>query len=186
MRTAVPSPPIPLLAVLAALALAGCSREETPRADTPSGLPVPRWISIRAAPVSMRAGPGFDYEILWQYRASGVPVQVVAETRDWRKVCGPDGGVAWVHRTRTAGRRTVMRTATEELPLRAAPDADAAVRARLTGRSIAELETCEAGWCRLRLGDAGGWAPAGEVFGAAETAQCRHDDRAGPGPRGAG
>jgi len=176
-----------VLVLLAAGALlAGCGREETPRADTPSGLPVPRWISTRAAPVSMRAGPGFDYEILWQYRASGVPVQVVAETRDWRKVCGPDGAVAWIHRTRTAGRRTAMRTARTELPLLAAPEAGAAVRARLAGRAIAEVETCENGWCRLSVGDIGGWAPAGEVFGTAETAHCRHDDRARRGGPPAG
>lgn len=172
-----------LAAALGLVALAGCAREEAPRADTPSGLPVPRWISIRAAPVSMRAGPGFDYEILWQYQASGVPVQVVAETRDWRKVCGPDGGVAWVHRTRTAGRRMAMRTAAAELPLRGAPEAEAPVRAILAPRAIATLEACEDGWCRLSVGDAGGWAPAGAVFGSAETAHCRADDRAAPGPR---
>ena len=33
--------------------------------DTPSGLPLPRFVSIRNAPVNVRVGPGTRYEIAW-------------------------------------------------------------------------------------------------------------------------
>ena len=59
------------LLVLLAACGGGAADEET--ADTPSGYPVPRWISVRGAPASMRAGPGLDYPVLWQFDRSGAP-----------------------------------------------------------------------------------------------------------------
>ena len=70
---------------------------------TPTGLEVPRWISLKSDKVSARQGPGMDHRILWQYRARHLPVQVIAETREWRKICDPEGSVAWIHRTVASG-----------------------------------------------------------------------------------
>ena len=64
-------------------------------------------------------GPGLDYRILWIYGPAGVPVQVIAETREWRKICDPDGAVAWVHRSVVSSRRAVFNTSNHELPIRA-------------------------------------------------------------------
>ena len=87
---------------------------------TPSGLPVPRYVSLKFAEVNARAGPGDDSRLLWVYRAKGLPVQVVAETDEWRRICDPEGGLAWVHKRTTDGRRTVMRLAAGPLPLHSA------------------------------------------------------------------
>ncbi|MCQ3971229.1 hypothetical protein FK511_28320, partial [Klebsiella pneumoniae] len=75
---------------------------------TPTGLPVPRWLRLKSDEVRARAGPGLDYRILWEYRAARLPVQVVAETREWRKICDPEGAVAWVHRSVVSSRRTAF------------------------------------------------------------------------------
>ena len=84
---------------------------------TPTGLEVPRWISLKSSHVRARQGPGLDYPILWEYRAAGLPVQVIAETTEWRKICDPDGAVAWIHRTVSSGRRYVFNTTAEEVPI---------------------------------------------------------------------
>ena len=49
--------------------------------ETPSGLPVPRYVSLKFAEVNARGGPGDDYKLLWVYRAKGLPMQVIAETQ---------------------------------------------------------------------------------------------------------
>lgn len=140
---------------------------------TPSGLPVPRYVSLKFADVNARAGPGDDSRLLWVYRAKGLPVQVVAETDEWRRVCDPEGGLAWVHKRTTDGRRTVMRLSAQPLALRSAAKADAHVTAYLQGRALADLDRCDKGWCRIKAGPRSGWIPAGEVWGTAEAAQCR-------------
>ena len=92
------------------LALADALRPRPGTRETPSGLPVPRYGVTRFATVNARGGPGDDYKLLWTYRARGVPLQIVAETFDWRRVCDPDGGLAWVHRRTVEGDRRVMNT----------------------------------------------------------------------------
>jgi len=161
------------LKLAAALALTTATAALAADRPTPSGLPVPRYVSLKFDEVNARAGPADDHKRLWVYRVKGLPVQVVAETREWRKICDPEGRTAWVHRRTTDGRRMVMRTAAEALPLRRKPEPAGRVFAYLGPRSLAALDRCSAGWCRVRAGRATGWAPATEVWGADERPQCR-------------
>ena len=158
--------------VLAA-ALAGRAPAAPAAGDTPSGLPVPRYVSTKFKEVNARGGPGDDHRMLWTYRAKGVPLQVVAETDEWRRVCDPDGGLGWVHKRTVAETRTAMRTAARDLPLRARPTDAARAVAVLASRATARLDRCERGWCRLSVDRTSGWVRAGEVWGAEPGARCR-------------
>jgi SH3-like domain-containing protein len=164
------------------LGLAGAATMPDGR-PTPTGLPVPRWLSLKSDEVRARAGPGLDHRILWEYRAARLPVQVVAETREWRKVCDPDGAIAWVHRSVVSSRRSAFNPTFRPVELRARPDADARVVARLSARSLIALDACEDGWCRVAAGRLKGWVPDTTVWGAAEPALC--DALAPAGPPGA-
>jgi SH3-like domain-containing protein len=123
--------------------------------------------------VNARGGPGDDYKLLWVYHARGLPLQVVAETYDWRRVCGPDGSLAWVHRRTVDARRTVMRTASQPLSLRRGPNPKSPIAAYLAPHALAGLETCKNGWCRVSADGVKGWAPETEVLGLSDTPQCR-------------
>jgi SH3-like domain-containing protein len=161
---------------LIALMLAGsaAATEKDKERPTPSGLPVPRYVSLKFDVVNARSAPGDDSRLLWVYKTKGLPVQVVAETSDWRRICDPERGLAWVHRRTTDGRRMVMRLKTQPLAMLAAPKPDAHVKAYLAARALAELDRCNKdGWCKLKAGHKDGWVPAAEVWGTAEEPQCR-------------
>ena len=64
--------------------------EAAPDRPTPSGLPVPRYVSLKFDKVNARSGPGDDHRLLFVYRVRGLPMQVVAETAEWRRVCDPE------------------------------------------------------------------------------------------------
>ncbi|WP_051989945.1 SH3 domain-containing protein [Caulobacter sp. AP07] len=163
---------IALTLVGASAVTAGIAQAQTPRV-TPSGMDVPRYVSLKYGQVNARVGPDEEHRLLWIYQAKGLPVQVVAETREWRRICDPEGGVAWVHKRTTDGRRTAMRVQASPLPLRAQPKAGARVTAYLAGRATANLDKCEKGWCRLKAGGESGWAPESEIWGASPRVQCK-------------
>lgn len=140
--------------------------------QTPSGLPVPRYVSLKFDKVNARAGPGDDHRLLWVYRVRGLPVQVVAETSEWRRVCDPQGGLVWVHKRTTDGRRMVMNTRPERVPLLRRPKPDAKPAAFLNSRALAALDRCEKGWCRVKADGVSGWAREGDLWGTAEAVQC--------------
>lgn len=140
---------------------------------TPSGLPVPRYVTLKFGKVNARAGPGDDHRLLWVYRAQGMPVQIVAETAEWRRLCDPEGGLAWVHRRTVDGRRAVMNLAPKPAPMLEKPKAGAEVAAYLNTRASAAFVRCRKGWCRVKTERASGWVPEGSLWGTASATQCR-------------
>jgi len=162
------------LAPLFALAVLAACHPKTDEKErvTPSGLPVPRYVSLKFDPVNARAGPSDDHRLLWVYHARGLPVQVIAETVEWRRICDPDGQVSWVHKRTTDGQHTVMAAGQAQLPLKSKPRDDATVVAYLAPRAVADFDKCQKDWCRVRIGQADGWAPAAAFWGVADTPQC--------------
>ena len=139
---------------------------------TPSGQPVPRWLSLKSNEVYARHGPGLDHRILWVYRSRGLPVQVIAETREWRKVCDPEGAIAWVHRSVVSSNRRVYNRTGTDIDVRAARSPTARVTARLATGSVVGLEECREGWCRIGGRRTGGWLRADQVFGVQSRPLC--------------
>jgi len=162
-----------MAAALALLAAPSGAADKTER-STPSGLPVPRWVSLKFDTVNARSAPGDDSRLLWVYRQRGLPVQVVAETAEWRRICDPEKGLAWVHRRTTDGRRMAMRLKSDALAVHVKASAASRTVAFLAPRSLAELDRCDKdGWCKLKAGRGSGWVPAAEVWGTAEEPLCR-------------
>ena len=164
-------------ALLAAAALgaglfAGAAQAAQDR-PTPSGLPVPRYVSLKFDKVNARSGPGDDHRMLWVYRVRGLPVQVVAETAEWRRICDPEGELVWVHKRTTDGRRAAINMQTAPAPLRRRPKDASRVVAYLNPRAMASLIRCDDQWCRVRADDVSGWVKAGELWGTSDAIQCR-------------
>ena len=141
--------------------------------NTPSGFCVPRWVSLKHGEVMARKGPGKDYPALWVYHVDGLPVQVVAETEEWRRICGPDGGAAWVNRSEIDGRRTLLNQSPTATPIVNAPKAGAKVVALLNSQALARIRKCAPGWCQIRVGALQGWMATDQVWGVDEARQCK-------------
>jgi len=167
--------------LLCAGVLAGAGQVMPDGRLTPSRQPVPRWLSLKSDEVRARQGPGLDYRILWEYQVSGLPVQVIAETTEWRKICDPDGAVAWVHRSVVSSRRSVFNASNAEIPIHAGRSATSSIRARLSPRSLVSIDKCEDGWCEVRVRRMRGWIEQRAVFGTQQRALCNAARAAGPG-----
>ena len=131
--------------------------------DTPSGFAVPRFVTLAYDEAAGRAGPSSDHPIRWMYVRRGLPVEIIAETPDWRRVRDPGGEVVWMHRRLLSGRRAVA--AREMVTLHARPDEGAAAIAEIEPGAFLWLERCRGGWCRLEADGRRGWAPARAFWG---------------------
>src|SRR4051794_10359129 len=70
-----------------------------------SGLPIPRYVSLKSDHVNVRAGPTKDNDIAWIYTRSGLPVEITAEFENWRRVRDSEGAEGWVYHSLLSGRR---------------------------------------------------------------------------------
>lgn len=132
-------------------------------AGTPSGFPVPRFVSLKVSVAYGREGPSQDHQIVWRYVREGLPLRITAEAPGWRRVEDPGGEVTWMHHSLLSGRRTVF--IPEETELRIRPDHDANIEAIAEAGAILDLERCADGWCRLEAQGHHGWVQADAVWG---------------------
>ena len=51
-----------------------------------AALPVPRFVSLKSDKVNVRRGPSTDQAIVWVFSRAGLPVEIIAESENWRRV----------------------------------------------------------------------------------------------------
>src|SRR3982074_1989079 len=132
--------------LLAASASSGFSAKDSP--VTTSGLPVPRYVSLKSDHVNVRAGPTKDNDVAWVYTRSGLPVEITAEFENWRRGRDSEGAEGWVYHSLLSGRRTAvitMKTKDDLASLYDRPDSAGAVSARLQAGVVAQVKKCATG-----------------------------------------
>lgn len=142
------------------------ARAEEVRRDTPSGLPVPRFVSLKTEKTFCRAGPSFSHPVRITFMRKGLPLVVIAETRDhWRKVRDVEGDECWTHRSKLSGAQTAL-VIEDGLTVRARPNGEAPARARLGQGLIARIEEADGRWVRISAGSVRGWTRKSGLWGA--------------------
>lgn len=135
-----------------------------PAGHADTGLPLPRFASLRATKVYMRTGPGVRYPVEWVYKFRGMPVEIVAEFNHWRKVRDWQGSEGWVHSSMLSGRRMALVTGGLQ-PLRRAPESDAPLVARVEEKVLAQILECQGQWCRIEAAGTRGWIMRTHIWG---------------------
>lgn len=133
-----------------------------------SGLPVPRFVSVKADRVAVRDGPDKDHDISWIYTRVGWPVEITAEFEDWRRVRDSDGSQGWVYHSLLSGKRMAavqLKSKTDLAPLYAEPNATSAMTARLQVGVLAAVKHCSRGWCEISGKGFEGWIAQTDLWG---------------------
>jgi SH3-like domain-containing protein len=130
-----------------------------------TNLPLPRFVSMRAESANARRGPSLDQRVDWEFVRRGLPLEVVAEYGQWRRVRDAEGYGGWVHHTLLSGVRTAMVTAEAPVALLARPEEGATVRAMAEPGVVGRLEACREGWCEIDAGGVEGWLPRVALWG---------------------
>jgi SH3-like domain-containing protein len=154
-------------AAIAVLTLAAAAAQAA--GDTaPSGLPVPRFVSLKTDRVNVRGGPDKDHDVAWIYTRIGWPVEITAEFENWRRIRDFDGTEGWVYHSMLSGKRTAavrLKSKTDIAPLYAKPDPQSAVEARLQSGVLGAIKHCTGTWCRLSGEGFDGWIEQNRLWG---------------------
>lgn len=139
----------------------------------PSGLPLPRFVSLKSKRVNLRVGPGPDYAVSWLYTKSGLPVEIIQEYDNWRRIRDSDGTEGWVFHSLLDGKRTAvaapwMKGKGEDVYVnfRATAQTNGAIVAKLQPGVIVTLAECNGDWCHAEADGTEGWVSQAEIWGA--------------------
>ncbi len=129
-----------------------------------SGLPIPRFASLRSDLVNVRTGPGTRYPVEWEFKRKGMPVEIVAEYENWRKIRDWQGAGGWVHQSLLTGKRSFI-ISSRTASLYKTPASAAEVVAKLEPEVMGEIRSCAGDWCRVKVSGVSGWIERSGMWG---------------------
>ena len=137
----------------------------------PSGLPLPRFVSLKSGRVNSRIGPGKNYSVDWLYLKSGLPMEIIQEYDNWRRVRDPDGAEGWVDQSLLSGRRTAIAAPWQKgkdakINLLSDPDANSRTLAIVEPGVVGTIRSCNGEWCEMTFSGHTGWINQSLLWGA--------------------
>lgn len=134
-----------------------------------SRLPLPRFVSLKSDKVNVRRGPATDQAIVFVFSRAGLPVEVIAESDNWRRVRDSEGADGWVWHSLLSGRRTVLVTpwtkAQESVPLYEKESTSSRTVAELQPSVLGNVVSCDGEWCELSVDDYSGFVQQDKLWG---------------------
>lgn len=143
-----------------------------------TGLPLPRFISLKFAETNLRKGPNPKYPITWTYKIKNYPMEVTAEFENWRRLRDADGSEGWVHETLINGSRNVLiltndymqpnpeyERRTRELVLFRYPDENSYPMLRVELGVMGKLKSCDQQWCKVKVENTTAWVRKINLWG---------------------
>lgn len=121
-------------------------------AGTVTGLPLPRYASLKTDRVNLREGPSKDHATKWVFQRAGLPVEITAEFATWRRVRDSEGAEGWVLHTLLSGRRTALVGSGKKeatFSVVAGPSEKADMVAQLQAGVIVNIKKCDGSWCQV-------------------------------------
>src|SRR2546430_15949147 len=91
-----------------ALLIAGARASAAAPGEGEASLPVPRFVSLHADKVNLRAGPGDRYPIEWVLTRKEMPVEITGQLEHWRRIRDWERATGWAHERMLSGKRAVI------------------------------------------------------------------------------
>jgi SH3-like domain-containing protein len=131
----------------------------------PTGLPLPRFASLKADKAYVRSGPGMQYPFEWVYQREGLPVEIVQEYEQWRKIRDADGSEGWINALLLSGKRTALVRGESLADMVESTASGARVIARLEPGVLVNLNKCTNMLCQVSTGGYTGWVSRISIWG---------------------
>jgi SH3-like domain-containing protein len=139
-----------------------------PASVGPSGLAIPRFVSLKAEKVNVRRGPSSDHPVAWVFQRKGLPVEIVAEFENWRRIRDSDGEEGWILQSMLAGKRTAVVApwrGTQLTTLYSAANRQSAAAAKLAAGAMGDVTNCDGHWCEINASGYDGYVEQDMLWG---------------------
>ena len=134
-----------------------------------SGLAMPRFVSLKTDRVNVRQGPTRNQEVTFTFQRVGLPVEIIAEFENWRRIRDSEGAEGWVMQGLLSGRRTALVAPWSKdltVALRTRADKASAPVAMLQPGVLTSIKGCAGEWCHISGDGFDGFLEQDRLWGA--------------------
>ncbi len=137
------------------------------KADEEAKLPIPRFVSLRSNEANIRTGPGVRYPIKWVIVKEDMPVEIIAEYEDWRKIRDVTQDEGWIHKAMVKGTRTGLVKADRKKIFEENNDKSKVVAIANKG-TLLTVDNCDGFFCEVKTEKVDGFIHQENLYGVKE------------------
>ena len=135
---------------------------------TETGLKLPRYVTLKSNDSNLRVGSNINYPIKLKYVIANIPVEIIDEYKDWRKIKDYEGNEGWLHRSLLKSKRFAI----IDVPYQEGAQVYNKPKGNIVGKvgkkNIVRIEKCLKDWCHIKYNQYKGWVSKLNLWGIYE------------------
>ena len=120
--------------------------------------------SLKNNKVNVRLGPSKTYPVKFIYKNKYLPVMIIDEHYNWRKIKDYENDLGWVHISQLSRTRSAVTTKNNEV-IFTSPTIFSKPKARLEIHQILIINECNENWCKVKNSKINGWIKKNHLWG---------------------
>jgi SH3-like domain-containing protein len=123
-----------------------------------------KYLSLRNDKVNVRIGPSPTSPVKWVYEKKNLPVLIVDEYYNWRKIKDFENDSGWVHVSQLSKKRSVL-FAEDNILIFNKPTIYSRPIVRVDKLEVASIAKCSLDWCKVKNNLFSGWTKKNSLWG---------------------
>ena len=121
------------------------------------------FLMLKNSKVNVRYGPSFDYPIKFIYKKKFLPVEIIDQKENFRRIIDHKKNSGWVHISQLQKVKSVITLNDINIFKKPSKFSKPVVKAK-TGRLLL-IKKCEKSWCKIETGKYSGWVEVKNLWG---------------------
>jgi len=123
-----------------------------------------KYLSIKNNKVNVRIAPSQTSPVKWVYEKKGLPVLIIDEYYNWRKIKDFENDSGWVHVSQLSKKRSVLFIEDNVLVF-SKPTNFSKPLFRVSKLEVATITKCDIEWCKVKNNIFSGWVKKNSIWG---------------------
>ena len=133
-----------------------------------TGFELPRFVSLKTNDSNLRVGASKDFPIKLKYIIKNLPLEIIDEHENWRKVVDIDNNEGWIHKRLIIGKRFGIIKTFYEQPAQILNKPQGTTIGKIGNRNIVRINKCLKKWCYISFKKNKGWINKINLWGVYE------------------
>ena len=122
------------------------------------------FLSLKKSKVNVRYGPGFDYPVKYIYKKINLPVKIIDEKENFRRIIDFKKNSGWIHTSQLKKNKAFILL--EDQILFKKPTKYSKPILKISKGRLLLVKKCKAKWCKIKTEKYIGWLKANNVWGS--------------------
>ena len=140
-----------------------------------TGLKIPRFVSTKSDNINLRVGPSINYPIILKYVVNNLPLEIIQEHGEWRKIIDYQKNSGWIHKSLLKGNRNgiIISKKNNSAPLFNNPEGNEVGQIGI--KNIVSIKKCVISWCKISILEKNFWINIENIWGVYSGEKIKYD-----------